>query len=105
MPFVYILQCADDSFYVGSTRNLEHRLWQHSTGEGSQYTGKRLPVTLVFAEEYARIDEAYAREKQIQGWSRAKRQALIAGRMSDLPGLSRKKPRDSRHTAEQPTDE
>jgi putative endonuclease len=104
MPFVYILQCADDSYYVGSTRNLEHRLWQHSTGEGSQYTGKRLPVTLVSAEEYDRIDEAYAREKQIQGWSRAKREALIAGRMSDLPGLSRKKPRKQRLDMKHPTE-
>jgi putative endonuclease len=91
MPFVYILRCADDSYYVGSTRNLEHRMWQHSTGAGSAYTGRRLPVTLVFAQEFERIDEAYAREKQVQGWSRRKREALIESRFNDLPALSRKR--------------
>lgn len=94
VPFVYILRCSDSTFYVGSTRNLDHRMWQHSTGEGSAYTRKRQPVELVFAEEYDRIDEAYAREKQIQGWSRKKRQALIEHRMGDLPELSRKNFRD-----------
>jgi putative endonuclease len=91
MPFVYILRCADDSYYVGSTRNLELRMWQHSTGAGSAYTGRRLPVTLVFAQEYERIDEAYAREKQVQGWSRKKREALIESRFNDLPELSKKR--------------
>ena len=90
MAFVYILRCADGSYYVGSTRNLEHRIWQHSTGAGSAYTAKRIPVTLVFAQEFERIDEAYAFEKHIQGWSRAKREALIEGRFDALPGLSRK---------------
>jgi putative endonuclease len=71
MPFVYILRCSDTSYYVGSTRNLEHRLWQHSTGAGSAYTAKRIPVLLVFAQEFERIDEANAFEKRIQGWSRA----------------------------------
>ena len=91
MPFVYILRCADGSYYVGSTRvSLEHRLWQHSTGLGCQYTSTRLPVELVFAQEYERVDEAYAREKQIQGWSRAMREALIRGDFDALAGLSRK---------------
>ncbi|MCX7523172.1 GIY-YIG nuclease family protein [Microbacterium sp. STN6] len=88
MPFVYILRCSDDSYYVGSTRNLDHRMEQHASGAGSSYTGKRLPVTLVFAEEYNRIDEAYAREKQIQGWSRRKREALIRGEYQRLPKMS-----------------
>ncbi len=90
MPYVYILRCGDGSFYVGSTRNLETRLEQHSTGGGGEYTRKRLPVTLVFAEEYARVDEAWEREKQIQGWSRRKREALIAGEFDRLPELSKK---------------
>jgi putative endonuclease len=91
MPFVYILRCADGSYYVGSTRvSLEHRLWQHSTGNGCKYTSTRLPIELVFAEEYERVDEAYAREKQIQGWSRKKREALINGEVDSLVGLSRK---------------
>jgi putative endonuclease len=91
MPFVYIVKCADNSFYVGSTRDLERRIWQHSTGQGAAYTRRRLPIELVFAQEFERIDEAYFLEKRIQGWSRAKRQALIDGRYNDLPRLSRKK--------------
>ncbi len=88
MPHVYILRCGDGSYYVGSTRNLDVRLEQHASGRGSVYTGTRLPVELVFAEEYDRVDEAYAREKQIQGWSRAKREALIRGNFTGLPMLS-----------------
>jgi putative endonuclease len=88
VPFVYILTCSDGSYYVGSTRDLERRFAEHSGGVGAAYTRRRLPVKLVFAEEYARVDEAYAREKQIQGWSRAKREALIRRSFGDLPGLS-----------------
>ena len=90
MPFTYILRCADDSYYIGSTRDLEHRVWQHSTGRGSAYTSRRLPVTLVFAQEFDRIDDAYALEKRMQGWSRRKREAVIEGRLKDLPALSKK---------------
>ena len=90
MPFTYILRCADDSYYIGSTRDLEHRVWQHSTGHGSAYTSRRLPVTLVFAQEFDRIDDAYALEKRMQGWSRRKREAVIEGRLNDLPALSKK---------------
>ena len=88
MPWVYLLKCSDDSYYVGSTRDLERRFLEHAAGEGAAYTRRRLPVTLVFAEEYDRIDEAYAREKQLQGWSRAKREALIARAFESLPDLS-----------------
>jgi putative endonuclease len=77
MPFMYILECANGSFYTGSTWNLEKRLWDHQTGQGAIYTKSRLPVKLVYCEEYKRIDEAYFREKQIQGWSRRKKKALI----------------------------
>ena len=90
MPYVYMLRCGDGSYYVGSTRNLDTRMEQHYSGVGSEYTRKRQPVTLVFAEEYDRVDEAWEREKQIQGWSRRKREALIENRMGDLPSLSRK---------------
>ena len=89
MAFTYILRCADDSYYVGSCRNLDYRMWQHSTGKGSKYTGPRMPVTLVFAQEFDNIGDAYALEKQVQGWSRAKREALIRGEIERLPGLSR----------------
>jgi putative endonuclease len=90
MPFVYMLRCSDSSYYVGSTTNLERRLAEHAAGAGSQYTRRRLPVALVFAQQFDRIDEAFAREKQVQGWSRRKREALIAGECNELPRLSRK---------------
>ena len=89
MPHTYILECGDGSYYVGSARNLDLRLQQHFIGRGGNYTAKRLPVKLVWAEYHDRVDEAWAHEKQIQGWGRAKRKALIEGRFGDLPGLSR----------------
>ena len=87
---MYILRCRDSSFYVGSTWNLEQRVIQHQAGQGSEYTRRRLPVTLVFAAEFGRIEEAFLMEKRVQGWSRAKRQALIEGRYADLPNLAKK---------------
>ena len=91
MAWVYMLKCGDGSFYVGSTIHLELRVAQHQSGAGAVYTAKRLPVELVFAEEFNRIDEAFAREKQVQGWSRAKRTALIESDFNALPGLSGRK--------------
>ena len=81
---MYILQCADGSYYTGSTVDLEQRLSQHQTGQGANHTKKRLPVRLVYYEKFARIDKAFYREKQVQGWSRKKKQALIAGRTEKL---------------------
>ncbi len=95
MPFTYILRCADGSYYVGSTSDLERRFAQHQAGEGAAYTRRRRPVELVFAREFDRVDEAFRLEKQVQGWSRAKREALIEGRFNDLPSLSRN--RQDRH--------
>ncbi len=78
MPsYMYILECADGSYYTGSTKNLEKRLWEHQNGNGSNHTRKRLPVKLVYVEPYDRVEEAFHREKQIQGWSRRKKKALI----------------------------
>ena len=86
MAYVYILECGDGSFYTGSTRDLERRLWQHQSGLGAKHTRSRLPVRLVFVEFYEDVSEAFAREKQIQGWGRRKKLALIA---SDWEGLLR----------------
>jgi len=86
---MYILECADGSYYVGSTTSINHRLSQHEAGEGSEYTKHRLPVKLAYAAEFDRIDEAFAFEKQVQGWSRRKRQALIDGDFEKLPNLAR----------------
>lgn len=76
--YTYILLCSDGSYYTGSTNNLELRLKQHQNGEGANHTKKHLPVVLVYYEEFSRIDEAFYREKQIQGWSRKKKEALIS---------------------------
>ena len=84
MPYMYILECADGSYYTGSTWNLEKRLWEHQNGLGANYTKKRLPVKLVYCEPYDRVEDAYRREKQIQGWSRRKKQALIENNMENL---------------------
>ena len=81
---MYILECSDGSFYTGSTRDLQKRIQQHQSGHGANHTRKRLPVTLVYFEEYDRIDEAFEREKQIQGWTRKKKIALIEGNFKDL---------------------
>lgn len=87
--YVYILECSDGSFYTGSTNNLELRIAQHQSGQGANYTRKKRPVKLVFSEEFQSIEEAYRREKQIQGWSRQKKLALIEKRYEDLPELSK----------------
>ena len=79
MPYMYILECADGSYYTGSTWDLERRLWEHQNGLGAVHTVKRRPVTLVYCEQCDRMDDAFYREKQIQGWSRKKKQALMAG--------------------------
>jgi putative endonuclease len=90
MAWMYILKCSDGSYYVGSTTNLELRIREHSDGIGSTYTADRRPVQLVFSAEFASIAEAYEVEKRVQGWSRAKREALICGDYAALPGLARK---------------
>ncbi|OGI20499.1 MAG: hypothetical protein A3B68_03175 [Candidatus Melainabacteria bacterium RIFCSPHIGHO2_02_FULL_34_12] len=89
--WMYILKCSDGSYYTGSTNNLESRFEQHKQGKGANHTKSRLPVKLIYFEEYSRIDEAFYREKQIQGWSRKKKEALIRGDYKRLVELSRKK--------------
>jgi putative endonuclease len=86
--YTYILECSDGSYYTGSTQDLEKRLQQHNAGEGANHTKKRLPVKLAYYEEFNRIDEAFYREKQIQGWSREKKEALINGELNKLNKLA-----------------
>jgi putative endonuclease len=90
MPFMYILECCDGSFYTGSTVNLAKRLKEHETGVGANHTKKRLPVKLVYFEEYKRVDEAFYREKHVQGWTHKKKKALVEGNHDALPGLAKK---------------
>jgi len=90
---VYILRCRDGSYYTGLTKqNIEARVWEHNAGVYDGYTAKRLPVELVFTETYDRIIDAIARERQIKGWSRRKKEALIALDYEALPGLSKRGP-------------
>ena len=90
MAWTYILECSDGTYYVGSTIDLERRVAQHQAGEGARYTRTRLPVALVYCEDHAEIRSAFEREKQLQGWGRAKRQALIDGAPEALRTLARK---------------
>ena len=90
MPHMYILKCADGTYYTGSTVDLELRVSQHQSGGGANYTKSRLPVSLVYWEEYPRVDEAFAREKQVQAWSHAKKEALIYRSNETLSGLAKK---------------
>ncbi|MEQ7846620.1 GIY-YIG nuclease family protein [Nocardioides kribbensis] len=88
MGWTYILECADGSPYVGSTVDLERRVGEHDAGVGAAYTRRRRPVRLVWSAQYASIEEAFRYEKQIQGWRRAKREALIRGEFELLPQLA-----------------
>lgn len=85
---MYILECSDGSYYTGSTIDLDLRLKQHEAGEGANHTKKHLPVQLLYYEEFERIDLAFYREKQIQGWNRKKKEALILGFQEKLNELA-----------------
>ena len=96
--YTYILECSNGAYYTGSTTDLEKRLLEHNAGEGANFTKKHLPVKLVYFEECESIKEAFLREKQIQGWSRKKKEALINNMHEKLPELSK------RYTQNQITD-
>ncbi len=87
---MYILKCDDGSYYTGSTWHIEQRIEEHNSGSGANYTARRLPVELIYYEYYERIDEAFYREKQVQGWTRRKKEALMDGRTDLLPVLAKK---------------
>ena len=89
--YLYILECSNGKFYTGSTTGIEFRLNQHQAGEGANFTRKHLPVKLVYCQDFASIEEAFQREKQVQGWSRKKKIALINGEFEKLPELSKSK--------------
>ena len=86
--WVYILRCADGSYYVGHTDDPEMRIAAHQSGVMAGYTRSRRPVQLAFAEEFASRDDAFLRERQIKSWSRRKKQALIEGDWDVLSRLS-----------------
>ena len=86
---IYILRCADGSYYVGLTsKEPEERLWEHNNRIVDGYTSSRTPVELVCVERYERIVDAIEREQQIKKWSRRKKEALIRGDYEALPDLA-----------------
>jgi putative endonuclease len=91
--FVYMLRCADGSFYVGSATgdDLTRRIAEHQSGYYHGYTSTRRPVTLVWSEHFLRITDAIAVERQIKAWSRAKKEALIKGDWSAIEQFSKRR--------------
>ncbi len=87
--YMYILLCNDGSYYTGSTNDLERRMAEHFSGQGANHTKKHPPVKLLYYEVFQRIDDAFNREKQVQGWSRKKKEALINRQYDKLPELSK----------------
>jgi len=90
--YVYILKCADDTYYTGFTSNLENRIEEHQQGKHqSSYTFNRKPIELVFYREFSNVEMAIETEKQLKKWSKAKKEALINGEYEKLPNLAKKK--------------
>lgn len=88
--WVYILRCRDSSYYVGVTSDIDRRLDEHYHSH-SGYVSKRKPCEFLWSEEFANIDDAIAFEKQVKGWSRAKKEALMRGDWAELQRLARAK--------------
>ncbi len=89
--FVYILLCSDDSYYVGVTNEINRRLKEHQSSLNPEsYTSSRLPVQLVYVEEFLNPNKTIAREKQLKGWTRVKKEALIEGNRETLKVLAKK---------------
>jgi predicted GIY-YIG superfamily endonuclease len=87
--WVYILRCADNSYYTGQTDNLEKRIAEHQAGEVEGYTSTRLPVVLLFSQEFPSREEALAAERQIKGWSRRKKEVFMRGDWAEVSRLAR----------------
>jgi putative endonuclease len=92
MMFVYILECADRSYYVGVTNDLSRRITEHVNGlDAKSYTNSRRPVKLVFSQDFPDPHQAIAFEKQIKGWTRRKKEALICGDFNSLKITAKKR--------------
>jgi predicted GIY-YIG superfamily endonuclease len=91
MPWVYILRCGDNTFYVGHSDDVASRLNWHRSGLGANHTSMRLPVDLVYTEQCPSSKEAIIRERQLKRWSADKKAALIAGDQKRLKQLSRRR--------------
>ncbi|WP_068031873.1 GIY-YIG nuclease family protein [Rhodoplanes sp. Z2-YC6860] len=99
--YLYILRCSDSSYYVGTTRaDLEVRVAQHNAGLFGGYTATRRPVALIFSQHFESITDAIETERQVKGWTRAKKEALIRGDWDRLKLLARRgRPHPSRRAA------
>ena len=91
MFWVYIVKCSDGSYYTGHTDNLEIRIAQHQCGEHVSYTASRLPVELAWSQEFNTREEALAAERQIKGWSRKKKEAMMRGNWAEVSRLAQSK--------------
>ena len=89
--FVYILRCADGTYYVGSTNDVPARVASHNAGDAATYTRARRPVTLVYSEAHPDQLTAIRRERQLKGWSHQKRDALVQGDVEKLKQLSKRR--------------
>ena len=89
--YVYMLRCSDGSYYVGHTDNIEARIGMHKQRIVKGYTSKRLPVKLVFLQEFNTRAEAITGERQIKGWSRQKKEALIVDDWEKIVTLANRK--------------
>jgi len=88
--YVYIVKCSDDSYYTGVTNNPDRRMAEHNEGHHPKsYTFSRRPVELLFCQKFGDINQAIAFEKQVKGWSRKKKEAIIANEWQKLPELSK----------------
>ncbi|MDE2024218.1 MAG: GIY-YIG nuclease family protein [Gammaproteobacteria bacterium] len=88
---LYVLECADGTFYIGHTDNLSRRLQQHEQSKVDAYTARRLPLKLIHAEEFESRYEALTMERKLKGWSRAKKQAYMSGDWEAVAKLAKGK--------------
>ena len=88
--YVYILECSDGSYYVGHTDNIDQRISGHEQGKGSAYTKSRLPIKVIYVQDFMTRDEAINIEQQLKGWSRKKKEAFIRNDWDTLKRLSNK---------------
>jgi predicted GIY-YIG superfamily endonuclease len=94
--WVYILRCADDSYYTGHTDNLENRIAQHHSGSCDGYTATRRPIELVWSQAFSTREETLSAEIQIKGWSRKKKEAMMRADWQAVNRLSKGKHKHQR---------
>jgi putative endonuclease len=87
--YAYLLRCSDSSYYAGHTDDIDYRLAQHQQGALGGYTAKRRPVELVWTDTFPSREDAFFAERKLKGWSRAKKEALIAGDWELISQLAR----------------